>query len=138
MERQAITVGGVVQGVWFRPFVYGLASRLRLSGSPLKGVFALSLAHFICVTSRGPGVPRRRGSRGEWLSRIRSTPVATRIACAAFHLSNAVPACLAAIPDVVPGKYVIVHVGFSLQAIAVARARAVKSLPRTQPIGRIS
>jgi len=32
MERQAITVRGVVQGVGFRPFVYGLASQLRLSG----------------------------------------------------------------------------------------------------------
>lgn len=32
MERQAITVRGVVQGVGFRPFVYGLASRLQLSG----------------------------------------------------------------------------------------------------------
>jgi hydrogenase maturation protein HypF len=32
MERRAITVHGVVQGVGFRPFVYGLASRLELSG----------------------------------------------------------------------------------------------------------
>jgi hydrogenase maturation protein HypF len=32
MERQAITVAGVVQGVGFRPFVYALASRLKLSG----------------------------------------------------------------------------------------------------------
>ena len=32
MERRAISVHGVVQGVGFRPFVYGLASRLHLSG----------------------------------------------------------------------------------------------------------
>ncbi len=32
MERRAITVDGVVQGVGFRPFVYGLASQLRLTG----------------------------------------------------------------------------------------------------------
>jgi hydrogenase maturation protein HypF len=32
MDRRAITVSGVVQGVGFRPYVYGLASRLELSG----------------------------------------------------------------------------------------------------------
>jgi hydrogenase maturation protein HypF len=32
MERRAITVDGIVQGVGFRPFVYALASRLQLSG----------------------------------------------------------------------------------------------------------
>src|SRR5579863_1481298 len=32
MERRAITVRGIVQGVGFRPFVYALASRLHLSG----------------------------------------------------------------------------------------------------------
>jgi hydrogenase maturation protein HypF len=32
MERRAITVHGIVQGVGFRPFVYGLASRLELHG----------------------------------------------------------------------------------------------------------
>ncbi len=32
MERRAIAVEGVVQGVGFRPFVYGLASRLELRG----------------------------------------------------------------------------------------------------------
>src|SRR5437660_10366151 len=31
-ERRAIAVQGIVQGVGFRPFVYGLASRLRLCG----------------------------------------------------------------------------------------------------------
>ncbi len=32
MERRTITVSGVVQGVGFRPFVYGLATRLDLAG----------------------------------------------------------------------------------------------------------
>lgn len=32
MERRAITVTGIVQGVGFRPFVFGLATRFQLSG----------------------------------------------------------------------------------------------------------
>ena len=32
MERRSIVVEGVVQGVGFRPFVFGLASRLKLHG----------------------------------------------------------------------------------------------------------
>src|SRR5580704_15747322 len=32
MERRAITVEGIVQGVGYRPFVYALARRLRLCG----------------------------------------------------------------------------------------------------------
>jgi hydrogenase maturation protein HypF len=32
VERRALDVTGVVQGVGFRPFVHGLASRLKLSG----------------------------------------------------------------------------------------------------------
>ena len=32
MERRSIAVEGVVQGVGFRPFVFGLASRLKLRG----------------------------------------------------------------------------------------------------------
>jgi hydrogenase maturation protein HypF len=32
LERRSIAIRGVVQGVGFRPFVYGLASRLALSG----------------------------------------------------------------------------------------------------------
>ncbi len=32
MERRAIVIRGIVQGVGFRPFVYGLAARMRLQG----------------------------------------------------------------------------------------------------------
>ena len=32
MERRAIAIQGTVQGVGFRPFVYGIASDLRLGG----------------------------------------------------------------------------------------------------------
>src|SRR5262249_13502390 len=32
MDRRAIAISGIVQGVGFRPFVYGLAARLRLGG----------------------------------------------------------------------------------------------------------
>ena len=32
MDRRAIAVSGIVQGVGFRPFVYDLATRLGLNG----------------------------------------------------------------------------------------------------------
>jgi hydrogenase maturation protein HypF len=43
MERRAITVRGVVQGVGFRPFVHGLASRLQLSGFVKNRVGGVSI-----------------------------------------------------------------------------------------------
>ena len=36
VERRRIRVGGVVQGVGFRPFVYGLAQRHALTGFVLN------------------------------------------------------------------------------------------------------
>ncbi len=32
MDRRAITISGIVQGVGFRPYVYGLAMTLHLNG----------------------------------------------------------------------------------------------------------
>ena len=32
MHRRTIAVSGIVQGVGFRPYVYGLATNLRLHG----------------------------------------------------------------------------------------------------------
>jgi hydrogenase maturation protein HypF len=68
MERRAITVRGVVQGVGFRPFVYGLATHLELSGfvkNSLGGVLievegdARSLDHFLTgLTTRPPSLVR--------------------------------------------------------------------------------
>jgi hydrogenase maturation protein HypF len=68
MERRAITVRGVVQGVGFRPFVYGLATHLELSGfvkNSLGGVLievegdARSLEHFLTeLATRPPPLAR--------------------------------------------------------------------------------
>ena len=63
MERRVITVQGVVQGVGFRPFVYGLASRLQLRGfvkNRVGGVLieiegeADSLEHFLAELGEHP------------------------------------------------------------------------------------
>jgi hydrogenase maturation protein HypF len=63
MERRAITVQGVVQGIGFRPFVHGLASRLRLGGfvkNQTGGVLievegeALCLDRFLAEIARHP------------------------------------------------------------------------------------
>src|SRR5947209_1114576 len=63
MERRAVAVYGVVQGVGFRPFVHNLAARLRLRGfvqNQTGGVLievegeASSLDHFLAELSRRP------------------------------------------------------------------------------------
>jgi hydrogenase maturation protein HypF len=65
MERRAISIEGVVQGVGFRPYVYGLASRLNLRGfvkNRSGGVVievegdSHSLNSFLCVI--GESAPR--------------------------------------------------------------------------------
>jgi hydrogenase maturation protein HypF len=66
MERRAIAVDGVVQGVGFRPFVYGLAARLQLCGfvqNRTGGVWievegdAPSLDRFLCeLTGSAPSL----------------------------------------------------------------------------------
>jgi hydrogenase maturation protein HypF len=88
MERRAIAVQGVVQGVGFRPFVYGLASRLELSGfvkNRLGGVLievegdVRSLDHFLTeLATRPPPLARidhlvweRRPPQGDRQFRIR-------------------------------------------------------------------
>jgi hydrogenase maturation protein HypF len=92
MERRAITVHGVVQGVGFRPFVYGLASRLELSGfveNRVGGVLievegnARSLDHFLTqLTTRPPSLARidhlaweRRPPQGDRRFRIQPSEV---------------------------------------------------------------
>jgi hydrogenase maturation protein HypF len=87
LERRAIAVHGVVQGVGFRPFVYGLASRLRLHGfvkNQTGGVLievegdAHSLDSFLSeLTARPPTLARidhvsweRQSPRGEHEFRI--------------------------------------------------------------------
>ena len=62
MERRRLRVTGVVQGVGFRPFVYGLAPRLGLGG------FVLNDGHGVASRSRAspPRSTRSRpGSRAE-------------------------------------------------------------------------
>src|SRR5262245_40030685 len=63
MERRAIAVRGVVQGVGFRPFVYGLATHLGLSGFVRNCVGGAlievegdpgSLDHFLAELATGP------------------------------------------------------------------------------------
>lgn len=63
LERRVVSVHGVVQGVGFRPFVYGLASRLALVGSVKNCVGhvlievegpASALNHFLTELTREP------------------------------------------------------------------------------------
>lgn len=48
MQRRSIAVRGIVQGVGFRPFVYGLASRFSLTG------FVKNAAHGVLIEVEGP------------------------------------------------------------------------------------
>ena len=48
MERRRFVIGGIVQGVGFRPFVYGLARRHGLGG------FVLNDASGVVVEAEGP------------------------------------------------------------------------------------
>ncbi len=50
MERREIAVRGMVQGVGFRPFVYGLARRLSLQG------FVRNTAHGVVIQVEGDAV----------------------------------------------------------------------------------
>jgi hydrogenase maturation protein HypF len=87
MERRAIAVEGIVQGVGFRPFVYGLATRLDLCGfvkNCTGGVLieiegeAGALDHFLAeLTSKAPPLAQiervsweRQPSRHDQLFRI--------------------------------------------------------------------
>ena len=49
VERRRFRVGGVVQGVGFRPFVYGLANRHGLAG------FVLNDGNGVLIEAEGPG-----------------------------------------------------------------------------------
>lgn len=94
MERRAITISGVVQGVGFRPFVFGLAARLALPGFVQNRVGdvlievegdASSLDAFLTeLTTRPPPLVRidqliweRRPTQGDRQFRIQSSEMAT-------------------------------------------------------------
>jgi hydrogenase maturation protein HypF len=92
VERRAIAVQGIVQGVGFRPFVYGLASRLELSGfvqNRMGGVWievegdVRSLEHFLTeLATKPPPLARidqlnweRRPTKGDCQFRIQPSEV---------------------------------------------------------------
>jgi hydrogenase maturation protein HypF len=92
MERRAIAVRGVVQGVGFRPFVYGLATHLELSGFVKNCVGSVlievegdarSLEHFLAeLATRPPPLARidhlaweRRPPQGDRRFRIQPSEV---------------------------------------------------------------
>jgi hydrogenase maturation protein HypF len=92
MERRAIAVQGIVQGVGFRPFVHGLASRLELSGfvkNRVGGVLievegdVRSLDHFLTeLATKPPPLARidrlnweRRPTKGDCQFRIQPSEV---------------------------------------------------------------
>ena len=74
-SRRAIAVSGVVQGVGFRPFVFGLASRLGLRGFVRNGMTgvhievegdAFALDEFVAVLRSRPP-PLARIDRLSWM-----------------------------------------------------------------------
>lgn len=90
MDRRAIAICGIVQGVGFRPYVYGLATRLRLRGfirNVSGGVLIEvegdphTLDHFLDeLTAQPPPLARidelswsRRPARGDHAFRIESS-----------------------------------------------------------------
>jgi len=92
VERRALDVTGLVQGVGFRPFVHGLASRLKLSGfvtnnaggvqievegdAPALAEFERELARSAPPLARIESIGARRiDARGERVFRIESSRV---------------------------------------------------------------
>jgi hydrogenase maturation protein HypF len=63
MERRAIAIRGTVQGVGFRPFVYGLAARLDLGG------FVQNQNGAVCIEVEGESAPL-----DQFLDRLVSSP----------------------------------------------------------------
>jgi len=63
MERREIAIRGIVQGVGFRPFVYGLASRLKLNG------FVRNSTGGVHIEVEG-----ERGELDRFLDEIRKSP----------------------------------------------------------------
>lgn len=98
VERRSITVQGTVQGVGFRPFVYGLAERLGLGGFVRNNAGAVQievegdpprLDQFLCELQQPPPLARiasihwqTASPRGERVFRIESS--AARMAGSVF------------------------------------------------------
>jgi hydrogenase maturation protein HypF len=107
-ERRAIAISGVVQGVGFRPFVYGLASRLDVRGfvrNRLGGVLieaegnSSALDRFTAELERGPPLAR--------IDEVRWTPQPVR-GETAFHIEESEASGASAVfvsPDVATCVY---------------------------------
>ncbi|NND95923.1 MAG: carbamoyltransferase HypF [Pirellulaceae bacterium] len=63
MQRRAITISGVVQGIGFRPFVYRLASQMHLHG------FVLNRSGQLLIEVQG-----KRSDLDQFIARLQSTP----------------------------------------------------------------
>jgi hydrogenase maturation protein HypF len=98
MDRRAIAVSGIVQGVGFRPFVHGLATRLGLNGfvrNQTGGVLievegeADSLDHFLGeLTSRPP--PLAQVDSIDWSARSLGGDSSFRIEASRADASQAI------------------------------------------------